>query len=96
MVPKLRDRFGPLPGPARCLLRLARLRLRCRELLVERVEQRDGLVRLCFHPQASTALERVLRALESHPGARLSPEGVLILPLEGRNPLDALEEALGW
>lgn len=92
---ELRDRFGPLPDPARCLLRLARLRLRCRELLVERVEQRDGVLRLRFHPQASESLQQVLRALEAHPGARLSPEGVLSLPLGAEGPLEALERALG-
>jgi len=59
---ELRDRFGPLPDPARRLLTAARLKLLAGGLKIEWLRISDTSARLNFAPQASPRLRRLADA----------------------------------
>ncbi len=75
---ELIDRFGPLPPPTVHLLEVVALRVKARELGIEKVEALGGVALLSFAPSTSVAPDRVVRAIaESRGRLRLRKEFVL-------------------
>ncbi|MFW6084790.1 MAG: transcription-repair coupling factor, partial [Gemmatimonadota bacterium] len=60
---ELRDRFGPLPDPARLLLTAARLKVLATDLGLEWMRISDSAARLNFAPHATPRLRRLSDAL---------------------------------
>ena len=60
---ELRDRFGPLPDPARLLLTAARLKLLANDLGLEWMRISESAARLNFAPHATPRLRRLSDAL---------------------------------
>ncbi len=82
---ELRDRFGPLPEPARYLIALARLRRRAEGLGIERLElgARGGRVSFGRNPRIDPA--RLVALLQREPG-RYRMEGSLELRIREGQP----------
>lgn len=75
---ELIDRFGPLPPPTVHLLEVVALRVKARELRIEKVEALGGVALLSFAPSTSVAPDRVVRAIAQSRGRlRLRKEFVL-------------------
>jgi transcription-repair coupling factor (superfamily II helicase) len=89
---ELADRYGPLPAAVENLLEFAALRELCARLRIQALEQRQGEVRLRFHPETPVATEGVVELVARAPGAQLEPSGWLQfrLPRAGGQP------AAGW
>ncbi|HHM23549.1 MAG TPA: transcription-repair coupling factor, partial [Bacteroidetes bacterium] len=76
---ELRDRFGPLPKPLRTLLQIARLRLLCAALGIQRLRIRRSELTAYFSdqfygPERQELLQKVLRSIQ-----QLLPDGLKFL-----------------
>ncbi|HTX24963.1 MAG TPA: transcription-repair coupling factor [Steroidobacteraceae bacterium] len=78
LTAELVDRFGPLPGAARSLLRIARLKLRARRLGVRRLDLGPQGGYVLFEPQNGIDPAVVVRLIQRHP-RELRLEGALRL-----------------
>jgi len=67
LTAELVDRFGPLPTPAQQLLRIARLKLRARELGVRRLDLGAQGGYLTFEAQNRIEPATVIRLVQRHP-----------------------------
>jgi len=93
---ELRERFGPLPGPAHNLLRVARLRLAGEKLGLERIDWRADALEITARRGAAAAPERVVALVARSGGrARLAGENRLSWRWRSRDPEGRLSEALG-
>ena len=95
---ELGDRYGPLPAAVENLLEFAALRELCARLHIQALEQRQGEVRVRFHPETPVAAERLVEVVARAPGAQLEPSGWLRfrLPREGGRPAAGWPAATGW
>jgi transcription-repair coupling factor (superfamily II helicase) len=93
MGEEMSDRFGPPPPAARHLLDYGRIKLLAQKLLIRSVDRVEGRVIFKFDPAAVIPPERWSGLIKSR-GARLSPEGVLTVPLKGRSDGDILAETI--
>ncbi len=92
---ELRERFGPLPEPARNLLRVARLRLAGEALGLERIDWRADTLELSARRGSTAAPERVVAIVARSGGqARLAGENRLAWRWRSRDPEGRLAEAL--
>ncbi|MGH9861943.1 MAG: transcription-repair coupling factor [Candidatus Acidiferrales bacterium] len=93
---ELEDRYGPLPRPVENLLGYAAVKALAERLLIESIEQRQGEVRVRFHPETRVPPERLVGFVRQTAGARLEPSGALRFPAEraraGAPPSGWLEE----
>jgi transcription-repair coupling factor (superfamily II helicase) len=91
---EVRDRFGPPPPAVHRLLDFAALRLRAGALGITQVDRSRGGLQL--HLGRPLPPEHLVRCVEAQPGSRLTPEGLLAIPVPaGTDPLDALQRLLG-
>ncbi len=88
---ELRDRYGPLPAAAENLLRYAQLRLQAEAAGIAQVDATAGALHVRFAEAPAPDPEAIVALVRSVPGAALSPQGVLKLPLSEGEPLAALE-----
>ena len=82
LAAELEDRYGPLPRGVENLLAYAGLKALAERLLLEAVEQRQGMVTVRFHPETRVRPERLVEFVRGTPGARLEPGGALRFPVE--------------
>jgi len=92
---ELRERFGPLPEPARNLLRVARLRLAGEALGLERIDWNADTLEFTARRGASVAPERVVALVARSGGrARLAGENRLSWRWRSRDADGRVAEAL--
>ena len=82
LAAELEERYGPLPRAVENLLAYAGLKALAERLLLESVEQRQGVVTVRFHPETRVRPERLVEFVRGTPGARLEPSGGLRFPVE--------------
>jgi len=75
------DRFGPAPPVVTRMFDAVRLRIRAERLLVRSVTVKSGRLTLTFDPSAPLHTGGLVRFLGGRPGVRLTPAGLLELPL---------------
>jgi transcription-repair coupling factor (superfamily II helicase) len=93
---EIRDRYGPLPTPVEGLLGYALLRLRAEGLGILQVDRAAAALHVRLSGEGAVAPERIVGFVRSVPGATLSPQGVLRVPLpEADDSLTGLEALLG-
>ena len=90
---ELADRFGPPPASVDHLLDYGRIKLLARMLFVQSVDRAESRVIFKLDPAAVIPSERWTGLIKSR-GARLTPEGVLTVPLKGRSDGDVLAETI--
>jgi transcription-repair coupling factor (superfamily II helicase) len=89
---EIRDRYGPPPPEVHGLLGFAAVRLKAESLGIVQVDLAGNSLHARFAPDAPLRPERLIGLVRSRPGAGLSPQGVLRVPIEpGMPPLAALE-----
>ncbi len=91
---EVRDRYGPPPPAVEDLLSYGALRLRTAELKLAQVDVSGTNLLLRPAPQAPP-IDALVALVRSIPGAALSPDGLVRVPLAGAEPLVALEAVLG-
>ncbi len=95
---ELADRYGPPPDGVRSLLGYSAVKTLAEKLGVEAIDRRQGMLNVKFHREARVHPEKLMRLVQSTPGAQFTPAGVLRLPVDGlEDPagfLDRLRERL--
>jgi transcription-repair coupling factor (superfamily II helicase) len=92
---EMRDRYGAPPAEALTLLDYGALRLRAEALGVGQIERSERSLVLRFGPEAAAAPERLIATVKTTPGASLTPDGLLRLPVASlADPLAAVAAAL--
>jgi transcription-repair coupling factor (superfamily II helicase) len=72
---EIADRFGPPPEEAASLLSLAELRIICRELSVNSLREKNGMVRAEFGKVAKVKVDRLVRLMKESSGKiKLDPK----------------------
>ena len=90
---EVRDRYGPPPLAVAQLLDYSQLRLRAEDLGVLQIDRSAGGLRLELGGRVDPA--HLIQIVETTPGARLTPEGVLRYPApDPDDPLTALAAIL--
>ncbi len=90
---EISDRFGPPPPSVRRLLDYGRIKFLAQKLLVQSVDRVESRVIFKFDPGAEIPPERWIGLIKVR-GARLTPEGVLTVPLKGRTDAEILAETI--
>ncbi len=85
---ELRDRYGPPPAAVRNLLEYAALKAACRRCGIEVLERKRDRLSVRFAAPGGTGgrgldPRRLAEIAAQTPGARLTPQGVLTLPVRG-------------
>jgi transcription-repair coupling factor (superfamily II helicase) len=89
---ELRDRFGPLPEPARVLVDKIVLKVMCKKLGIERLELADQRLVLAFSQDCHVSPERITNLIQTSPRRfRLTPDGVLEVSIPSGQFADSLE-----
>jgi transcription-repair coupling factor (superfamily II helicase) len=95
---ELRDRFGPLPEPAKILIDKIMLKVMCKELGVERLDLVDQKLVLSFAQDTRVSPKRITDLIQGDPERfRLTPASVLevsMLSSHSANPLEATKKVL--
>jgi transcription-repair coupling factor (superfamily II helicase) len=92
---EIRDRYGPPPQEATTLLEFAAQRLRAEALGVTQVDRVGAALQLRLAPQAPYPPRALVSLVSSIPGAALTPDGVLRVPVPAQlGALPALAGAL--
>ncbi len=81
LASEIRDRYGALPDSVLQLFEYARLRLLAERLRVVTVEREGELLALRFDPTSPVDPGRLVKLASELPGARMTPGGVLKLPI---------------
>jgi transcription-repair coupling factor (superfamily II helicase) len=96
LLDEVRDRYGTPSEDVLRLFAFASLRLRAEALGLVQVDLAGGALHLKFGEAGSLPAEALVARVRAIPGASLSPQGVLRVPLPpGDDPLEALPELLG-
>jgi transcription-repair coupling factor (superfamily II helicase) len=75
---ELRDRFGPLPEPARVLMDKIMLKVICKKMGIERLDLGDQRLVLAFSEDCPLSPEKITDLIQRSPKRfRLTPDGVL-------------------
>ena len=88
------DCYGPLPPVAEQLCREHELRVLLASRKVTQVEREKERLKIRFHESAEVNSEIVLTWVRERAGVSLTPEGVVILPLESREPESVIAHVL--
>jgi transcription-repair coupling factor (superfamily II helicase) len=94
LAEEIADRFGPPPASVRGLLDYGRIRWLAQALGAQSVDRVGSRLVIRFRPDAGVALERMSAVLRERRG-RLSPDGVLDVPLPGQADAALLRETIG-
>ncbi len=97
LASEVRDRFGPLPGPALDLLALLRVKVLARDLGLAAVVARDGRVEVSVasgHEEALAAVEQASASLGLRAVPRPAPDRVAVRLPGHESPLAAIEATL--
>ena len=77
------DRYGHLPGPARNLFDMGRLRVRAEEVGLKSIDLAEDKLQLRFQETTNVDPARVIKSLRTE-GGSLTPSGMLTLPAPER------------
>jgi len=89
---ELRDRFGPLPEPARVLMDKIMLKVICKKIGIQRLDLADQRLVLSFSRDCPFSPEKITGLIERDPGRfRLTPDGVLRVSMPSGQSADPLE-----
>jgi transcription-repair coupling factor (superfamily II helicase) len=89
---ELRDRFGPLPEPAKVLVDKIMLKVMCKKLGIERLELANQRLVLAFSQDCQVSPERITNLIQTSPRRfRLTPDGVLEVSMESGAFAQSLE-----
>ena len=95
---ELRDRFGPLPEPARVLMDKIMLKVMCKNIGIQRLDLGDQRLVLSFCQGSPLSPEEIIRLVEKDPGQfKLTPGGVLEVSMpygQTPDPLEASKKLL--
>jgi len=83
LVAELTDRFGPLPEPARCLMRVARLKSRAAPLGIRKIDASAAGGYLLFDEENKVDPARVIRLVQE-PRSRFRLDGPLKLRFQAK------------
>jgi transcription-repair coupling factor (superfamily II helicase) len=90
---EITDRFGPLPVGVRNLMAYGRILFLAKALRVASVDRVESRLVLRFLPESGFKLDRMTALIRERRG-RLSPEGVLDVPLPSRSDGEFLTETI--
>jgi transcription-repair coupling factor (superfamily II helicase) len=89
---EIRDRFGAIPAQVKNLADIMRLKITARELLITRIQERNGWIRIEFSAETKVEPQDVLSLVKRKDGKiRLLPEG-FEMNLSGRAWQDVYEK----
>ena len=89
---ELRDRFGPLPEPAKVLMDKIMLKVMCKKLGIERLDLADQRLVLSFSEHCDVSPDRITDLIQRSPKRfRLTPDGVLEVSMKPGEYADTLE-----
>ncbi|MCK4391157.1 MAG: transcription-repair coupling factor [Desulfobacterales bacterium] len=95
---ELRDRFGPVPEPARVLMDKIVLKVVCKKMGIQRLDLTDQRLVLSFSQDCPLSPEKITRLIERDPGRfRLTADGVLQVSMpsgESQDPLKTTKKVL--
>jgi transcription-repair coupling factor (superfamily II helicase) len=92
---EIRDRYGPHVAEVDTLLRYAALRAAAEAAGVSQVDAASGALHVRFAPDPPLSASALVELVRARPGAALSPQGVLRVPLPaGTGALDGLAALL--
>jgi transcription-repair coupling factor (superfamily II helicase) len=95
LTAEIRDRYGAPPPEVGTLLVFARLRMQAEALGIQQVDRSGSALSLRLTAETALPPAGLLRFVASQPGASLSPDALLRLPLAvGEDPLSRLAVAL--
>ncbi len=90
LAAEMGDRYGTIPHSVGRLFEYARLRLLAERLLVVAIERDDDLLAFRFDAASPVDPTSLVKLAEELPNARMTPGGVLKLPLTRTGPDDIL------
>jgi len=89
---ELKDRFGPLPEPAKVLMDKIMLKIMCKALGIERLDLADQRLVLAFSGDCHVNPEKITDLIQRSPRRfRLTPDGVLEVSLKPGVYADTME-----
>jgi transcription-repair coupling factor (superfamily II helicase) len=89
---ELRDRFGPLPEPARVLMDKILLKVICKKIGIQRLDLADQNLMLSFSQDCPLSPEKITSLMQADPQRfRLTPDGVLKVLMPSGQSADPLE-----
>lgn len=98
---ELRDRFGPLPEPAKALLDKIMLKVICKKIGIQRLDLADQGLVLSFSQDCPLNPEKITGLMQRDPNRfRLTPDGVLKVSMpsgpsgQSADPLEATKKIL--
>ncbi|MCX6559329.1 MAG: transcription-repair coupling factor [Candidatus Aminicenantes bacterium] len=91
---EMKDRFGPPPPSVRNLLDYGRIKWLAKALQIRSVDRVESRLVLRFLPESGIKIDRVTAVLRERRG-RLSPEGILDVPLPAKSDAALLSETIG-
>jgi transcription-repair coupling factor (superfamily II helicase) len=91
---ELRDRFGPLPEPAKILVDKIMLKVMCKGLGIERLDLNDQRLVLSFAKDCRVKPERITDMIEKAPRRfRLAPDSTLEVSMSPDRTVEPLKAA---
>ena len=87
----MQDMFGALPSVTEILCSEHRLRVTLAGMRILSAERERGRLHLRFHEKAEVDSAVVLRWVADDRGVRVSPEGMISVPMEDREPLAIMD-----
>ncbi len=89
---ELRDRFGPLPEPARALMDKIALKVMCQKIGIQRLDLADQRLVLSFSQDCPLSPEKITCLMQRDPQRfRLTPDGVLKISMPSGQSADPME-----
>ena len=82
ILSEIEDRYGPAPEVVKTLLEFSQLKTRAKQIGVEVVEKRQGMLNIKLHQDARIDPAKLMALVGSAPGAQFTPAGILRLPVE--------------
>lgn len=80
---ELNDRFGTVPDEVISLLSLAQIRIICRQLFINSIKEKQGIIQIVFSKVSNIAIDKVLKLIKSSSGhVKLDPSKPNMLLLE--------------
>ena len=81
ILSEMEDRYGPAPAMVKTLLEFSLLKTRAKQIGVELVEKRQGMLNIKLHHEARIDPAKLMALVRSAPGAQFTPAGILRLPV---------------
>ncbi len=91
---ELADRYGPVPGEVRNLLKFSLLKSIAEKVGVESIDRRTGFANFKFHQQSKIDPMKLMALVRDTEGAQFTPAGVLKLPISATQTAAGLLDTL--